>query len=94
MAYDTQLDWINKMFTSANVMSLKKTHAGRSQGAKYAELNGVNEGQIHRAERWNNDALTSCYLTHLPRKFMQSMAGFSPSVQGNFYLPRARILPP
>jgi hypothetical protein len=30
MAYDTQLDWINKMFTGANVTSLKKTHAGRS----------------------------------------------------------------
>jgi hypothetical protein len=94
MAYDTQLDWINKMFAGANVMSLKKTHAGRSQGAKHAELNGVNEGQIRRAGRWNNDALTSCYLTHLPRKFMRSMAGFNPSVQGNFYLPRARILPP
>jgi hypothetical protein len=49
MAYDTQLDWINKMFTGANVTSLKKTHAGRSQGAKHAELKGVNEGQIRRA---------------------------------------------
>jgi hypothetical protein len=45
MAYGTELDWINKMFTGANVKSLKKTHAGRSQGAKHAELNGVNEGQ-------------------------------------------------
>jgi hypothetical protein len=25
MAYDTQLDWINKMFIGANVTSLKKT---------------------------------------------------------------------
>ncbi|KAF2178737.1 hypothetical protein K469DRAFT_802592, partial [Zopfia rhizophila CBS 207.26] len=63
MAYDTQLDWINRMFTEANVTSLKKTHAGRSQGAKHAELKGVNEGQIRRAGRWNNDVLTSCYLT-------------------------------
>jgi len=93
MAYDTQLDWINKIFTGADVMSLKKTHAGRSQGAKHAELNGTPEGQIRRAGRWNNDALTNCYLTHLPRKFMQSMAGFTPSVQGNFYLPRAKVLP-
>jgi Centromere DNA-binding protein complex CBF3 subunit, domain 2 len=30
VAYDTQLDWINKMFTGAKVTSLKKTHAGRS----------------------------------------------------------------
>ena len=94
MAYDTQLDWINRMFTGAGVTSLKKTHAGRSQGAKHAELKGVNEGQIRRAGRWNSDALTNCYLTHLPRKFMRSMAGFSPSTQGNFYLPRAKTLPP
>jgi len=78
----------------ANVTSLKKTHAGRSQGAKHAELNGTPEGQILRAGRWNNDALTNYYLTHLPRKVMRSIAGFSPSMQGNFYLPRAEVLPP
>ena len=39
------------------------THAGRLQGAKHAELNGVNDGQIRRAGRWSSDALTSCYLT-------------------------------
>jgi hypothetical protein len=37
--------------------------------------------------------LTNCYLTHLPRKFMRSAAGFNPSMQGNFYLPRARVSP-
>jgi len=78
MAYDTQLDWINRVFTGAGVTSLK-TQTGRSQGAKHAELKGVNEGQTRRAGRWNSDALTNCSLTHLPRKFMQSMAGFSPS---------------
>jgi len=82
------------MFTGANVASLKKTHAGRSPGAKHVELNGVNEGQIRRAGRWNSDVLTNSYLTHLPRKFMRSMTGFSPSIQGNFYLPRAKTLPP
>ena len=51
MAYDTQLDWINQMFTGANVRSLKKTHAGRLQPAKHAELRGVSEGQIRRAGR-------------------------------------------
>jgi hypothetical protein len=93
MAYETQLDWTNKMFTGGVVMSLKKTHAGRSQGAKHAELHGVNEGQI-RAGRWNNDALMGSYLTHLPRKFMRSMADLPPSLQGIFFLPWARILPP
>ncbi len=94
MAYDTLLDWINKMFTGAKVSSLKKVHAPRPGGAKHAELNGVAEGQIRRGGRWNNDALTKCYLTHLPRKFIRGMAGFNPSIPGNFYLPRAKVLPP
>jgi hypothetical protein len=68
------------MFTGAGVASLKKTHAGRSQDAKHAELNGVNGGQIRYADRWNHDALANCYLTHLPRKSMRSMAGFPPSL--------------
>jgi hypothetical protein len=46
------------------------------------------------AGRWNSDTLTNCYLTHLPRKFMRSMTSFSPSIQGNLYLPRAKTLPP
>jgi hypothetical protein len=29
MSYETQLDWINRMFTGAGVTSLKKNHAGR-----------------------------------------------------------------
>jgi hypothetical protein len=74
MAYDTQLDWVNKMFTGVNVTSLKKTRAGRSQRAKDAELKGVNEGQTRHAGRWNSDALVNCYLTYLPWKFMRSMA--------------------
>lgn len=79
------------MFTGAGVASLKKTHAGRPQSAKHAELNGVNEGQIRRAGRWNHNALTNCYLTHLPRKFMRSMAGFPPSLQSAYFLSRAGV---
>jgi hypothetical protein len=37
MVYDTQLEWINKMFIGANVTS-SKTHAGRSQETKHTEL--------------------------------------------------------
>jgi Centromere DNA-binding protein complex CBF3 subunit, domain 2/Transcriptional activator of glycolytic enzymes len=93
MAYDTQLDWVNKMFDAVGIKSKKKTHL-RGQGVRHAELKGSSEGQIRRAGRWNRDALTTSYLTHLPRKFVRGMAGFSPSVQGNFYLPRAKVLPP
>lgn len=94
ISYPIQLDWINRVFTAVNLNTLKKTHIGRSQGAKQAELQGVGEGQIRRAGRWNNDALSNCYLTHLPQKFLRTMAGFEPSNQGNYYLPRAKIIPP
>ena len=43
ISYETQLEWISKAFARANLASLKKTHAGRAQGAKHAELAGVNE---------------------------------------------------
>lgn len=94
LSYETQLAWTNRIFHGAKLTIFKKTHAGRSQGARYAELSGVNEAQIRRAGRWNNDALSNCYLTHLPRKFVRAIAGFEPSVRGNYYLPRAKILPP
>lgn len=93
-SYDTQLEWTNRAFTGAGLTSDKKTHAGRAQGAKHAELAGTPDAQIRRAGLWNYDALTNCYLTHIPRKFVRSMAGFNPSGKGNYYLPRAKVLPP
>jgi hypothetical protein len=54
----------------------------------------VNEAQIRRAGRWNNDVLSQCYLSNLPRKFVRATAGFDPSLQGSYYLPRAGIQPP
>ena len=63
MAYDTQLEWINQMFTGAQVKSLKKTHLSHGIGATHAELYGTPEGQIRHGGRWNNDAMTTCYLT-------------------------------
>jgi hypothetical protein len=94
ISYETQLDWTKRIFTGANLHSLKKTHLGRSQGARHAEIAGVGEGQIRRAGRWNMDALSNCYLTHLPRKFVRSMAGFEPSNRGDYFIPRAKIQPP
>jgi hypothetical protein len=94
LSYEIQLTWTNKIFKGADLMSLKKTHAGRAQGAKQAELSGVSESQIRRAGRWNSDALSNCYLSNLPREFIRSMAGFEPHGQGNYYLPRAKVEPP
>lgn len=94
LSYEIQLKWTNEVFDKINLSSRKKTHVGRSQGAKQAELDGVEENQIRRAGQWNQDALTNCYLTHLPRKFLRTMAGFAPEAIGNYWLPRAKIQPP
>jgi hypothetical protein len=93
-SYEIQLKWIDEVFDAIGLSSYKKTHLGRSQGAKQAEMEGVEEAQIRRAGRWNQDALTNCYLSHLPQKFLCTMAGFSPEATGNYYLPRAKISPP
>ncbi|OJD18721.1 hypothetical protein AJ78_01258 [Emergomyces pasteurianus Ep9510] len=94
LAYDTQLQWTNRMYAAAGILKSKKTHLGRSQRSRYAELNEVSEGRIRRAGQWNNDALTNCYLTNISREFVRAMAGFDPSTQGNYFLPRAAIRPP
>ena len=93
IAYNSQRDWVVKAFTYAGVMSQKKTHVGRSSGAKTAELKGVSEDQIRRAGRWNQEQIVGCYLNSLPRKFMRIMAGHPPQM-GCFEIRRAGITPP
>ena len=94
LSYEIQLEWINKVFEAAGLSSPQKTHLPRGQGARLAELCGVPQGQIRRAGLWNTDALTRCYLTNIPQKFIRGMTGFEPHIQGNYYLPRAKIEPP
>jgi hypothetical protein len=95
LSYATQSEWIRKAFHAAGLSSASKTtHMGRSQGAREAERAGVNEAQIRRAGRWNNDVLSQCYLSNLPRKFVRAAAGFDPNLQGSYHLPRAAVQPP
>ncbi|EAQ83148.1 hypothetical protein CHGG_10966 [Chaetomium globosum CBS 148.51] len=93
LSYNSQRDWVVKAFGYAGVTSQKKTHVGRSLGAKTAELKGVSEDQIRRAGRWNQEQMVGCYLNALPRKFMRTMAGH-PSQMGCFEIRRAGIAPP
>jgi hypothetical protein len=92
-AYNSQRDWVIKAFAYAGIQSNKKTHVGRSSGAKTAELKGVSEAQIRRAGRWNQEQMIGCYLNSLPRKSMRTMAGHPPQM-GCFEIRRARIAPP
>ncbi|EED12062.1 hypothetical protein TSTA_001330 [Talaromyces stipitatus ATCC 10500] len=66
------------VFKAIGLVFKKKTHSGRSGGARVAELQGVDENSIRRAGHWNQDAMSNCYLTALPRDFLHTMAGFKP----------------
>lgn len=94
LSYATQLDWINRIWKMDRTPCLKKTHAGRRNGPLVAEMMGVAEDSIRRAGRWNSDAMTNCYLSHIQRDFVRALAGFAPHGAGNYYLPRAKIAPP
>jgi hypothetical protein len=93
LAYNSQRDWVSKAFDYAGVVSHKKTHIGRSSGAKPVELKGISEDQIRRAGRWNQEQMVGCYLNSLPRKFMRIMAGHPPQM-GCFEIRRASVAPP
>jgi hypothetical protein len=93
ISYNSQRDWVVKAFEYAGIASKKKTHIGRSSGAKTAELKGISEDQIRRAGRWNQEQMIGCYLNSLPREFMRTMAGHSPQ-RGCFELRRAGVAPP
>jgi hypothetical protein len=92
-SYNSQRDWVAKAFQYVGIFSQKKTHIGRSAGAKMAELKGISEDQIRRAGRWNQEQMIGCYLNSLPRKFMRVMAGH-PSHMGCFEISRANVTPP
>jgi hypothetical protein len=92
-SYNSQRDWVAKAYEYAGISSQKKTHLGRSAGAKLAELKGVSEDQIRRAGRWNQEQMVGCYLNSLPRKFMRTMAGHPPQM-GCFEIKRAGVAPP
>src|SRR5277367_6806318 len=93
LSYNSQRDWVAKAFQYVGVFSEKKTHIGRSAGAKTAELKGVSEDQIRRAGRWNQEQMVGCYLNSLPRKFMRIMAGHLPQM-GCFEVHQASVAPP
>ncbi|KAJ6436387.1 short-chain dehydrogenase [Purpureocillium lavendulum] len=92
-SYNSQRDWVVKAFAYAGVTSQKKTHVGRSSGARTAELKGISEDQIRRAGRWNQEQMVGCYLNSLPHKFMRTMAGHRPQI-GCFEIRRAGVTPP
>jgi hypothetical protein len=92
-SYNSQREWVVKAFAYAGITSQKKTHVGRSSGARTAELKGISEDQIRRAGRWNQEQMVGCYLNSLPRKFMRTMAGHPPQI-GCFEIRRAGVTPP
>ncbi|KAJ5561310.1 centromere DNA-binding protein complex CBF3 subunit [Penicillium sp. DV-2018c] len=48
LSYDAQREWVGKAFGYAGITSQKKTHIGRSSGARLAEVKGVSQERIPR----------------------------------------------
>ena len=88
----THRKWIRDIFNEIGHKSSQTTHAGRKSGAQCAEIAGVSEEEIRRAGRWNDDIMSTTYLTSLPRKFMRIVAGHYH--EGRYFLARAQIRPP
>ncbi|SAM02366.1 hypothetical protein [Absidia glauca] len=65
----------------------------RESIARMADNVCANVDQIRRQGRGNNTTINGAYLTNLPRKLVQSMAGF-PTYGRFFYLARAALNPP
>ncbi|EDN02388.1 predicted protein [Histoplasma mississippiense (nom. inval.)] len=57
LSYDTQLQWVNRMYAAAGLLSSKKTHLDRSQGFRYAELNGMSEDALFIQEDYQKYTL-------------------------------------
>jgi hypothetical protein len=84
---------ISKIFKKLNLPFNKKTHVGRSSGARMADLAGASVDSIRRQGRWNATTLDSSYLLNLPREILRTSAGF-PLSQGSYYIKRDLIQPP
>ena len=91
LSYETQYHWIALCFQGNHVVSLRKVHVGRKEGAQHAETLGVSEEQIRRAGHWNSDAMSNCYLTNIPNHFVRATAGFNPHTTGDYFIPRANV---
>ena len=109
LSYIAQVQEIWRIFETAGITSVEKTHAMRGCAARAAELHGVpdpqvspslpiiastdTDQQIARAGLWTGSSMVQSYLTGLPLQFIRSMAGFG-TKPGKFYLPRANHVPP
>lgn len=54
----------------------------------------INKYQISKAGRWDTSVVTNVYLSHLPRQFMLTLAGFPPEQSGTYFLTRGGERPP
>ncbi|SAM01716.1 hypothetical protein [Absidia glauca] len=86
-------DSIGKALSSPGIRFIKKTHINCGSAARMAGNVCANVDQIRRQGRWNNTTINGAYLTNLPKKMVQSMAGF-PTYGRFFYLAHAVLNSP
>ena len=92
ISYDTHKEAMKRAQKRAGVKSSKVTHFGRGSGARAAELAGASEDGIRRSGRWEQGAMSRCYLSRLPLETMRVMGGFA-AQRGNFYIKREIAVP-
>ncbi|SAL98047.1 hypothetical protein [Absidia glauca] len=88
-SHSSHRESIGKALSSPGIRSNKKTHTSCGSSARMAG----NVDQIRRQGRWNNTTINGAYLTNLPIKLVQSMAGF-PTYGRFFYIARVALDPP
>lgn len=77
VSYETLRVNTRKMLDAGGLStSQKATHLARAEGARFADMAGVDESHVRRAGHWQADALTRSCLTNLPRPFLRALAGF------------------
>ncbi|SAM08729.1 hypothetical protein [Absidia glauca] len=89
-SYFSHRESIGKTLSSPGIRSNKKTHTNCGSPTRMTYNVCANVAQIRRQGRWNNTTINGAYLTNLPIKLVQSMAGF-PTYGRFFYLARAAL---
>lgn len=87
VSYQDQYNAIKPALEYAGLFGTKKTHMGRSSGARMAEAGGASQGDIARHGKWATSVMENVYLSEIPRTSLRVLAGFTPA-GGSFYIPR------
>jgi hypothetical protein len=64
------------------------THCGRKGAARMASLAGCSLQEVEAAGHWSGGTCQNSYLKLTPRPIMRALAGFKPTEEHSYYIPR------